>query len=252
MKAMPKDIPAHLAAPKRAPSPHNKQPVRRREESPTARFMPQAMDDVVTPEPAAALPRKAPPPLPPHSDEDSHPTPRKAPPAYLNTTAPVQSRTPTPSQTSATTAPAKAPPPPLAQDDHDLWNDFLRQRTDPIVELVTPAVALARSSSPPRVHNIEPQLPSILQAPQYPCTSYSVWDDTWHAPPSPTPQQFPPAAWPPLHPAPLSQPAPILRPLAPAAPSQQHSIFTEGRRVQQHAPHSGHDTVLSGPRTHTT
>ena len=106
------------------------------------------------------------------------------------------------------------------------------------MELVTPAVAPARSNSPPRVHHIEPQLgprprvvdPSILQAPQYPSTSYSVWDDTWHTQPSSTPQQFPPAALPPLHPTPSSQPAPILRPLAPAAPSQQHSIFTEGRQ----------------------
>ena len=142
VKAMPKDPPAHLAAPKRAPSPHNKQPARRREESPTARFMPQAMDDVIAPEPAAALPCKAPPPLPPDSDEDSHPvtrptaTPRKAPPACCNTTAPVQSRTPTPSQTSATTAPAKAPPPPLVQDDHDPWNDFSRQRADLIWSLL--------------------------------------------------------------------------------------------------------------------
>ena len=73
---------------------------------------------------------------------------------------------------------------------HDPWNDFSKQRADPIVELLTPALALARSSSPPRVHHIEPQLgarprvvdPSILQAPQYPSTSYSVWDDTWHTP----------------------------------------------------------------------
>ena len=47
------------------------------------------------------------------------------------------------------------------------------------MELVTPAVALARSSSPPRVHHIEPQLgprprvvdPSILQAPRCPDVS---------------------------------------------------------------------------------
>ena len=46
VKAMPKDPPAHLAAPKRTPSPHNKQPAQRRTESPTARFMPQAVDEV--------------------------------------------------------------------------------------------------------------------------------------------------------------------------------------------------------------
>ena len=86
MKAMPKDPPAHLAAPKRTPSPHNKQPAQRRTESPTARFMPQAVDEVVAPAPATAPPRKAPPPIPPDSDEDSQPapatttTPRKAPP----------------------------------------------------------------------------------------------------------------------------------------------------------------------------
>ena len=85
VKAMPKDSPAHLAAPKRTPSPHNKQPAQRRTESPTARFMPQAVDEVVTPAPATAPPRKAPPPIPPNSDEDSQPapatttTPRKAP-----------------------------------------------------------------------------------------------------------------------------------------------------------------------------
>ena len=67
----------------------------------------------------------------------------------------------------------------------------------------------------------------------------SVWDDTWHAQPSPTPQQFPPAALPPLRPTPSSQPAPILRPLAPAAPSQQHSIFTEGRLTPSSHRHGG-------------
>ena len=98
VKAMPKDPPAHLAAPKRTPSPHNKQPAQRRTESPTARFMPQAVDEVVAPAPVTAPPRKAPPPIPPDLDEDSQPapatttTPRKAPPAYLNTTAPVQQR----------------------------------------------------------------------------------------------------------------------------------------------------------------
>ncbi|CAE7495908.1 unnamed protein product, partial [Symbiodinium pilosum] len=79
----------------------------------------------------------------------------------------------------------------------------------------TPSWSLSQLGPRPRVAD-----PSILQAPQY-ATPYSVWDTQ----PSPTPQQFPPAALPPLHPAPLSQPAPILRPLAPAAPSQQHSIF---------------------------
>ena len=67
------------------------------------------------------------------------------------------------------------------------WNDFSQQRTDLIVELATPAVALGRSNSPQRVHRIEPQLgprprvvdPSVLQAPQQPSTEYSVWDDTW-------------------------------------------------------------------------
>ena len=202
--------------------------------------------------------RKAPPPIPPDSDEDSQPvpattaTPRKAP---LNTTAPVQQRTPTPSA-----GPAKASPPPLVQDDNDPWNDFSQQRADPIVELVTPAVALARSSSPQRVHRIEPQLgprprvvdPSILQAPQHPSTPYSVWDDTWHTQPSPEPQQFPPAALPPLHPAPSPQPAPILRPLAPAAPSQQYSIFTEGLpRPCTHATQPHPTTGVGVYRQHT-
>ena len=154
VKPMPKDPPAHLAAPKRAPSPHNKQPARQRTESPTARFMPQAMDDVVAPEPAAAPPRKAPPPIPPDSDEDSQPapaiatTPRKAPPAYL---APMQQRTPAPSSTSTATGPAKAPPPPLVQDDHDPWNDFSQQRA------VSRGACHTRSSpSPPRVHHRAP------------------------------------------------------------------------------------------------
>ena len=124
-EGMPKDPPAHLAAPKRTPSPHNKQPARPRAQSPTARFMPQATEDG-----GSAQHRKAPPPLPPDSDEDTPPAtvaamPRKAPPAALNTTTPVQG-------TNSD----------LVQDDHDPWNDFSQQRADPIVELVTPAVAL--------------------------------------------------------------------------------------------------------------
>ena len=226
VKAMPKDPAAHLATPKR----HHHHTTSSQSDGARSHQQPGSCRRPWTTwlhrsqqqhHPAKLLPLSRQTPMRIAGSNCNH-APESAP-AYLNTTAPMQSRTPTPSQTSTTTA------------DHDPWNDFSRQRADPIVELVTPAVALARSSSPPRVHNIEPQLgsrprvvdPSILQAPQHVSTSYSVWDDTWHAQPSPTPQQFPPAALPPLHPAPLSQPAPILRPLAPAAPSQQRSIFTE-------------------------
>ena len=74
----------------------------------------------------------------------------KAPPVQLNTTTHVQHQaTPKPAVTKA-----KAPPPPFVED-MDPWNDFSQEHPEPIIELVTPVVAMARSNSPGRVHGME-------------------------------------------------------------------------------------------------
>ncbi|CAE7427707.1 unnamed protein product, partial [Symbiodinium pilosum] len=128
IKAMPKDLPAHLGAPKRAPSPHNKQPARQRAESPT---------DVRTGNH--------------HLDHQW----------LCQGTAPA-------------IGPGRVP------------------RTAESAPHRTPAWAAAESN--------RSFAPATTAAAQYIAVSGTT-------PGPPTPQQFPPAALPPLHPAPSSQPS---------------------------------------------
>ena len=131
--------------PARQPSPHNKQPRSPppRAGSPLARIIHQACCGAGNIE-IKPMPKKAPPPIPP-DDEELETSAAKPPPQTTNVVA------------QAIAAGRKAPPAPpqathtLTQQDHDPWNDRGDHAgPDPVIEVLTPAVAIARTPSPAR------------------------------------------------------------------------------------------------------
>ena len=99
----------------------------------------------------------------------------------------------------------------MTQRDHDPWNDRDDHGQDPVIEVLTPAVAIARTPSPARPQHDTPQLgsnprlapPHLL--PQQSTSAYTPWQDSF-SPPTPCP--------------PASQPPQPLR-------AQPHNINTQ-------------------------
>ena len=243
--APPPFVPAKFpSAVERQPSPHNKQPRSppRKESSPTSRIITQACgsQDTVQIKP---MPKKAPPSVP--ADDDDEPpsaTPAKPPPKHLMAVS------------QAIASGRKAPPafpthtvhqqPPSqahqsVQQDYDPWNDMDDHiAADTVIEVLTPAAAMARAPSPARPATNAPHLgdnprlaaPHLL--PQAGAASYTPWQESFSPP---TPQ--PPAPFPTLQPMPAAQNTSNIQ--AVAAPVQQmpaQTVQQVPRPVQSQCP----------------
>ena len=167
------------------------------------------------------MPKKAPPPIPP-DDEQLETSAAKPPQQTTNVVAQAITAGRKAPPAFATPTPVQHPPPQtthtMPQHDHDPWNDRDDHGQDPVIEVLTPAVAIARTPSPARPQQDIPQLgsnprlaaPHLL--PQQTTSAYTPWQDSF-SPPTPCP------------PAPL----PTTQPLQPLQPlhAQSHNIHAQ-------------------------